>query len=94
MKKAIQQEFPPGWNEKKVRALIAYYDNQTDEEGAAEIEAAEEAQGQTWMSVPSELVPAVARFIENHQRTRTNRKAPRRRAAPARSRKRRKATPR
>jgi hypothetical protein len=32
--------FPPGWDEKKVQELIAYYDQQTDEEVAAEIEAA------------------------------------------------------
>jgi len=79
MKKSIQQEFPPGWDEKKVRAVIDYYDNQTDKEAAAEIEAAEEASGQTWMSVPTDLVPAVARLIEEHQGT--NSRPRKRRAA-------------
>lgn len=32
--------FPPGWDEKRVQELIAYYDHQTDEEVAAEIDAA------------------------------------------------------
>ena len=77
MKKAIQQEFPPGWNEKKVRELIAYYDNQTDEEGAAEIEAADAAPGETWMAVQSALqhghrgLPGgatLARLLRAHRR--------------------------
>jgi hypothetical protein len=66
MKKAIRQEYPRGWNEKKVLAVIAHYDGQTDEEAAAEIEAAPEALGETWMSVPIELVGAVTRLIEDH----------------------------
>jgi hypothetical protein len=66
MKKAIRQKFPPGWNEKKVRDVIAYYDNQSEDEGAAEIEAAPEAAGETWMSVPTELVPTIARLIEGY----------------------------
>jgi hypothetical protein len=35
-KKPVKQRFPKGWNEKRVKAVIEYYDNQTDEEGAAE----------------------------------------------------------
>jgi hypothetical protein len=66
MKRATTQRFPAGWNEKKVRAVIAHYDQQTDEEGAAEIEAASEAPGETWMSVPTELVGAVTRLIKDH----------------------------
>jgi hypothetical protein len=66
MKQATRQKFPPGWNEKKVLAVIAHYDQQTEEEGAAEIEAAPESTGETWMSVPAELVGAVTRLIEDH----------------------------
>jgi hypothetical protein len=69
MKKAIRQEYPRGWNEKKVLAVIAHYDEQTDEEAAAEIESAPEAPGETWMSVPTELVGAVTRLIEDHGKT-------------------------
>jgi len=67
MKQATTQRFPPGWNEKKVRAVIAHYDQQTEEEGAAEIEVAPEAPGETWLSVPTELVGAIARLIEDHE---------------------------
>jgi hypothetical protein len=72
MKQAPRQEFPPGWSEKKVRAVIAHYDQQTEEEGAAEIETAAEATGETWMSVPTELVGAVTRLIEKHVKQNTN----------------------
>ena len=39
MKIMTQNIFPPGWDEKRVRELIEYYDSQTEEEVAAEIEA-------------------------------------------------------
>jgi hypothetical protein len=64
MKRATCQEFPAGWNAKKVLAVIAHYDRQTDEEAAAEIEAASEAADETWMSVPAEFVGVVKRLIE------------------------------
>jgi hypothetical protein len=32
-------QFPRGWNQKRVQAVIDYYDKQTDEEGALEYEA-------------------------------------------------------
>jgi hypothetical protein len=68
MKQTMKQEFPPGWNEKKVRAVIEYYDRQTEDEGAAEIDSAEEAPGETWISVPTKLIGAITRLIESHQR--------------------------
>ena len=67
MKQATTQRLPAGWTEKKVRELIRHYDRQTDEEGAAEIESAQEAPGETWMSVPSDLVPTIGRLIERHE---------------------------
>ena len=66
MKQAIRQKFPPGWNEKKVRAVIGHYDQRTADEAAAEIETALEAVGEIWMSVPTELVGAVTQLIEAH----------------------------
>ncbi len=66
MKRATRQEFPPGWNKNKVLAVIAHYDRQTEEEAAAEIETVPEGGGETWMSVPAELVGVVTRLIEEH----------------------------
>jgi hypothetical protein len=65
--------------------LIDYYDNQTEDEGAAEIETAPTAPGETWMSVPSDLVPAIARLIQDHEHKTSNRRARRRPARKARS---------
>ena len=67
MKQATKQKFPPGWSEKKVRAVIAHYDQQTEEEAAAEIETATSAPGESWMSVPNELIGAITRLIEDHK---------------------------
>ncbi len=50
----------------KSLAVIAHYDRQTEDEGAAEIDAAPEVQGEIWMPVPIELVGAVNRLIEDH----------------------------
>ena len=62
-----KQVYPPGWNEERVRQVIAHYDNQTEEEQAAEIESAITAAGQTMMSVPSDLVPKIAWLIAQHE---------------------------
>lgn len=64
----IRQKFPPGWNEAKIRQVIAHYDSMTEEELAAEIESAEPADA-TLMAVPTELVSMVRQLIAQHQKT-------------------------
>jgi len=61
--KRKKQEFPPGWNEKRVQDVIAYYDRQTEDEALAEHEAGKNLEGLTMMLVPSDLVPEVRRLI-------------------------------
>ena len=68
-KKRINQKFPPGWNERKVRAVIQHYEQLTNEELAREIESAPEVTGETLISVPTELLPAVRSLILRHQRS-------------------------
>ena len=63
MKKKPKQEYPPGWDEKRVREVIDHYENQSDEEHLAEIEAAQKADNITMMAVPTELVPKVRALI-------------------------------
>ena len=58
-----RQQFPPGWDEERVRQVLAHYENQTEDEQFAEIEAAREAEGFTLMAVPSDLVPEVRALI-------------------------------
>ena len=58
-----EQKFPPGWDEERIRQVIAHYEDQTEDEQFAEIEAAMEAEGITMMAVPTELAPEVRALI-------------------------------
>jgi hypothetical protein len=66
-KKPVKQWFPKGWNQERVQRLIDYYDNQTDEEGAAEYETAMALQDQTMILVPKKLVPEIRKLIARHK---------------------------
>jgi len=57
------QRLPWGWTEKRIRELAAHHDQQTEQEQAAEIEAALSAKDQTLMVVPTELVPEIQALI-------------------------------
>ena len=61
-----QAHFPPGWDEERVRTVLAHYEEQTEEEAVAEDEASFEDKNQTLMEVPNELVPAVRELIAKH----------------------------
>jgi hypothetical protein len=58
-----KREFPPGWNEKRVKELIAHYENQTEEEEFADIEAARKAEDITMMAIPTDLVPKIRALL-------------------------------
>ena len=62
-----QSNFPPGWDEKRVRRVLAHYETQSEEEAVAEDEAAFENRSQTVMEIPSELVEQVRELIAKHQ---------------------------
>ena len=62
-----QSRFPPGWDEERVKRVLAHYEEQTEAEAIAEDEAAFEDQSQTVMEIPRELVPAVRELIAKHQ---------------------------
>jgi hypothetical protein len=64
-----RQKLPRGWNEKRVREVIAHYENQTEEEQAAEIEAALKPENITMVAVPTDLVPEVLTLIQRRKRT-------------------------
>lgn len=63
-----QSRFPPGWDEERVRRVLAHYESQTDEEAVAEDEAALERGRETVMDVPKDLVAAVRELIAKHSR--------------------------
>ena len=63
MSKKKKQKYPAGWDEERVRKLAEHYDNQTEDEQAAEIEAALTEENHTVMVVPTELVPEIIKLI-------------------------------
>ena len=58
-----QQKLPKGWDEKRIQEVIDHYENQTDAERLAEIQAARKAKNITMVAVPTELVPKVRAMI-------------------------------
>jgi hypothetical protein len=58
-----QGKFPVGWDQQRVRRVLAHYEDQTDEEAVAEDEAAYEDPTQTMIEVPHDLVSAVRELI-------------------------------
>jgi hypothetical protein len=63
MKTSAKNKFPKGWDEKRVRRLIAHYETQTDEQAAAEDDAIFSDSRRTFIEVPRRLVPAVRELI-------------------------------
>jgi hypothetical protein len=61
-----ENKFPEGWNEERVNRLLAFYQEQSEDEAVAEDEAGVEA-GDTVMNVPRELVPFIRELIARRQ---------------------------
>ena len=62
-----KSKFPKGWDEERVRRVLAHYEKQTEEEALAEDEAAYEDRTQTTIDIPVQLVPVVRELIAKHQ---------------------------
>ncbi len=62
-----KNKFPPGWDEQRVRKLLAHYDEQTEEEAVAEDEAAFEDSTQTVLEVPKDLLPEIRELLAKHK---------------------------
>ena len=60
---SVVNRFPPGWDEARVRRVIAHYEAQTEDEAVAEDEAAFEDKSHTVMVIPNDLVPAVRALL-------------------------------
>lgn len=63
---AIQNQFPLGWDEKRVRQTIEHYDRQSEDEAVAEDEAEFDNKEQAFVQVPLELLPLVRELIAKH----------------------------
>jgi hypothetical protein len=62
-----ENKFPEGWNEDRVKKLLAFYNEQTGDQAVAEDEAGVES-GDTVMNVPRDLVPVVRELIAKRRR--------------------------
>jgi hypothetical protein len=60
-----QNRFPNGWDENRVRKLLAHYDEQPQDEALAEDEAGVES-SETVMNVPHDLVSQIRELIAKH----------------------------
>lgn len=57
-----QAKLPSGWDESRIKKVIAAYETQSEDEAVAEDEAGI-AVSETVMNVPQELVPQVRELI-------------------------------
>jgi len=64
-----ESRFPAGWDAERVQRLIEYYEGLSEDEQVADDEAAFAAErpGQTVISVPEELLPAIRRLLAAHK---------------------------
>jgi hypothetical protein len=62
LRKKVVNEYPEGWDEARVRRVLGYYENQTEDEAVAEHTKA--VRGNSRMYLPHELVPVVRHLIE------------------------------
>jgi hypothetical protein len=61
-----ETKYPEGWNEERVRRLLAHYEEQSEGEAVAEDEAAFE-DAQAVVEVPKELLPEIRKLIARHR---------------------------
>ena len=63
-----EQRFPAGWDEQRVKRLLAELDARSDEEWIAADEAAASNEGdQAVITVPTSLLPEIRRLIAAHK---------------------------
>jgi len=58
-----KSRLPQGWDAERVKRVLAHYENQTEEQAAAEDEEAWQDRKATFVEVPTELLPAVRRLL-------------------------------
>lgn len=62
-----ENKYPEGWDEERVRRLLAHYEEQSAEEAVAEDEAAFEDHAEAVVEVPKELLPEIRKLIARHR---------------------------
>ena len=60
--------YPAGWDEERVKRLIQHHEALTEEEQVAEDDAAlSESPGQTVVTVPTGLLPAIRQLLADYE---------------------------
>ena len=67
-----QSRFPKGWDEDRVKKVLAHYESQSEDEAIAEDEAAWEDSSQTFMEIPNDLVPTVRQLLAKRDKNAAN----------------------
>ena len=64
-----EQKFPAGWDADRVKRLIGHYEGLSEDEQVAEDEQAAAGQrpGQTAVTVPDALLPAIRQLLAAHK---------------------------
>ncbi|VVB91273.1 Uncharacterised protein [uncultured archaeon] len=62
-----KSKFPKGWDEKRVKTVLAHYEQQTEEEAMAEDEDAFMSRTRTAMEVPTQLVSKIRELIAKNK---------------------------
>jgi hypothetical protein len=73
--------YPRGWTRKQIDDLREHYENQSEDEAAAEIEAAFNDPHETLMAVPTELVPQIDKLVAAHHSRKQRSAAPSRKSS-------------
>ena len=63
----MNKYFPPGWDEERVRRVLAHYETQTEEEAVTEDERAFREEGRTVVEIPGELMPFIREVIAQYE---------------------------
>ncbi|MCC7355965.1 MAG: hypothetical protein IT330_19670 [Anaerolineae bacterium] len=60
-------QFPPGWDEERVRRVLAHYENQTEGEAVFEDQRAFKSGNRTVIEVPAELMPVIREIVAQYE---------------------------
>jgi hypothetical protein len=61
---AHTDQLPPGWDEHRVRRVIAHYEDQTDQQAIVEDDAAFKSGQRTVVEVLAELMPVIRGLLQ------------------------------
>jgi hypothetical protein len=59
--------FPPGWDEARVKRVLAHYESQSDEKATAEDEKAFKDKKHAVIEVPIELMPVIREILAQYE---------------------------